>query len=640
MSELKLYFENYINLKDVFYKSPEFNALYNELSKYDDNDYLNNFINNINSNKIEIDNLLLHIYTIISRDYDDIRNKIININKHTNINKIKFMISHDKLLIPYCYKLFYNILYLIKPDIIKNKIKELNINNIPIFHFLIIKYPKINNLIYDYKDIYYFNDVSFIKFISQVNGEKALNKIKELINKMNHIFNSIYEIFKEIILLLLCNFTKDELNLDVQINNQQISSLTFNNIYNSFLDEDYIEADILRNIVLKINPKLKDEIYEILKIKEFKILIEDKGIFYNELTNFLDTNDRLKNFINKINTDKNLDIQIYNKTKLFERFPYINKSFYYLNKFKKNILNSIKCKGINNSYYEDLINNCFYKPYEYDLLVIYNNDIPIAFTSIHKGDCPELPDLYVKYLTCANTISGVPLGSLLQALYLITSKLKNLDTGVLQLANGFKNVDAFCLNDRYGFRPNYKYDKPGCFNNQNYFIESIKHKEKFTSSLLSMEVKLNDITIDNILDVLIDVNLYLESPSIKKNKAKFICKNYNKSKKNILDNKEYKLNPHIFENAINSLVENINAYLTLEHDDNEIHKYYNNKKEDEIFSILINYITKPFITSHDINEIYNFTNNLSFRIKEHLEDNNLGTILNNKLNYDSNSDNK
>ncbi len=608
MSQLKLYFENYINLKDVFFKGTEFDPLYTELTKYkDDNDYLNKFINDINTNKIEIDNLLLHIYTIISRDYNDIINKY-----KGNNNKIKFMITHDKLLIPYCFYLLYNILYSIKPDLIKNKIKELIINNIPIFHFLVINYPNIFKLIDN--DILYFKEPSFIKFISQVKGDKAIKKIKESINKINNTFDSIYN--KEIILLLLCNFTKDELNLDVKIENKDILSLIITNIHKPYLDKESIEYAILQIIALKLNSKSEN-------------LIDNNGIFYNKLTDFLDTNDRFKNFINKINTDKNLDIQIYNKAKLFERYPYINKSLYYLDKFKIKILKSIVCKEINYSYYEELINNCFDKPDEYDLLVIYNKETPIAFTSIHKGDCPELPDLYVKYLTCANTISGVPLGSLLQALYLITSKLHKLDTGVLQLANGFKNIDAFCLNDRYGFRPNYKYDKPDCFDNQNYFIEPIKHKEKFTSSLLSMEVKLNDITIDNILDVLIDVNLYLESPSIKKNKAKYICKKYYKSKKNIVNNKDYKLNPHLFEYSINSLVETIRAYLILEHDDTDIHEYYNKKKEDEIFTSLINYITKPFITSHDINDIYNFTNNLSIRIKEHLEDNNLVSMFNN-----------
>ncbi len=636
MSELKTHFENYINLKDKFFTTKEFNPLYKELTKYyndnnNDNDKLNKFINDINTNKIEIDNLLLHIYTIISRDYNDIINKY-----NGNSNKIKFMITHDKLLIPYCINLLYNILYSIKPDLIKNKIKELNINNVPILHFLVISYPNLFTLIDN--DISYFKDPNFIKFISNIKAENTIKFLKESINKINSIFDYHYNNIKEIILLLLCNFTKDELNLDVKTDNKEILNLIITNIYSEFLGNESIEADIMRNIALKLKSitEIQQNFHKIsfLINEEYKILINDKGIFYNELTDFLDTNVRFKNFINKINIDKKLDIQIYNKTKLFEKYPYINKSFYYLDKLKKNILNSIKCKGINNSYYEDLINNCFDKPDEYDLLVIYNKDIPIAFTSIHKGDCPELPDLYVKYLTCANTISGVPLGSLLQALYLITSKLKNLDTGVLQLANGFKNVDAFCLNDRYGFRPNYLYDNPGCFNNQNYFTESIKHKEKFTTSLLSMEVKLNDITIDNILDVLFDVNLYLESPSIKKNKAKFICKNYYKSKKNILNNKDYKLDPNLFEYSIKNLVENINAYLTLEHDDNEIHKYYNKKKEDEIFKILINYITKPFITSHDINEVYNFTDNLSSKIKEHLEDSNLENILNNKVNYD------
>ncbi len=547
----------------------------------------------------------------------------INSDKYVNL----FFTNIFKTINFFLYNLYDNF-------VAQFKIKEFKIKDLPLIHFLINNYIDNN----EYKKLIvsllsrYDSDTLNINFKYNDNTnilQKVINNIQKNYIVKSNIDIDVYIILQIILLLdhkyyLNISFEyykiSDIINIynkyNIKTNGFDTNSAYFILPINYFLNNNNSNFE---DIIIKNNKLITEILKKINKI-EFKfnniedssppyLKLSDKtfyklvtnSIFYNNLNPIItSTHDRFVNFINNINQNKKANIRIYNKYILFYRYPILSKSLYFLDYFITNELyNNIKCKDIDDDFYKNTLEQCFYNSDSYDILILRNFNNYCGFTSILKSDNLNNQLVYEKHLVCVNSISGIPLGSILQALYLINCKLMHLNIARLSLSGSYRNVDAFCLYDKYGFVPDINYSdlEPEIVNN------------KYITDTLEMNLDLTNIKIDDILNILIDVNTYLSSTS-DSILGKTCRKLYNeKQKLNKLN-----LNPSQFEDAILSLYNDIQNKLIENSDDSFFRKIENDKFKKKFTGYLINYIQKPIINDSDLKDLKNYVNNLNLVI--------------------------
>ena len=113
-----------------------------------------------------------------------------------------------------------------------------------------------------------------------------------------------------------------------------------------------------------------------------------------------------------------------------------------------------------------------------------------GFMIVEKGECKKYSDLYSVRLICSNAKQG----TLLMGMYLytlLTTQTGDNQTGILELAGGYKNTPGLCTYTKFGFSQDDDLNGKNCFSD-------------FENNL-SMSVKLYDsnVTKDDIIQVIL-----------------------------------------------------------------------------------------------------------------------------------------
>lgn len=143
----------------------------------------------------------------------------------------------------------------------------------------------------------------------------------------------------------------------------------------------------------------------------------------------------------------------------------------------------------------------------FDLLVLVRNgyknasslneqfDQILGFIVVEFGECITHPSAYAIQLICAryriNEVAYTWMKSyiFLGAYLCIIKGLDCEQIGILELVDGYNNIPGLCAYSKFGFREDESLEERGCFPN----IDN-----------LAMSVHLSGITINNIIDVVVD----------------------------------------------------------------------------------------------------------------------------------------
>ena len=119
-----------------------------------------------------------------------------------------------------------------------------------------------------------------------------------------------------------------------------------------------------------------------------------------------------------------------------------------------------------------------------------------GFLIVQRGECAQMPDAYTVRLICKQKTSDFR-SPVLLGLYLYVAKEYGQDYGLLEVGGGHLNTTALCAYDKFGFEeaPELHSD---CFDDGD-------------GDNLPMKVNLNNLTFENILDV-IDNGARLNKP--------------------------------------------------------------------------------------------------------------------------------
>lgn len=105
-----------------------------------------------------------------------------------------------------------------------------------------------------------------------------------------------------------------------------------------------------------------------------------------------------------------------------------------------------------------------------------------------RGECAKIPTVISLNLICTKQEKGLPYGSILVALFVIIGKLKQEKELILETANGYENLPAMCLYNRFGFQEDLDMlDPETCFSSANN---------------VPMKIDLTKITLGNLKDIL------------------------------------------------------------------------------------------------------------------------------------------
>ena len=113
-----------------------------------------------------------------------------------------------------------------------------------------------------------------------------------------------------------------------------------------------------------------------------------------------------------------------------------------------------------------------------------------GFMIVEKGECNKYPNLYSVRLICSNANQG----TLLMGMYLytlLTTQIGDNQTGILELAGGYKNTPGLCTYTKFGFSQDDDLNGENCFS-------------EFAVNL-PMSVKLHNsgVTEDDIIQVIL-----------------------------------------------------------------------------------------------------------------------------------------
>jgi hypothetical protein len=133
------------------------------------------------------------------------------------------------------------------------------------------------------------------------------------------------------------------------------------------------------------------------------------------------------------------------------------------------------CRGlIGNQYLEDaILSNAFNENTVYDAAVLFedNDDTPLAFLVVEKGECKRLRNVWSVNLICAKEKSKTDkkgLGQILMGLYLFTivhnSNIHAADKyGILELAGAYINFSGLASYSKLGFEVDEDFWGENCF---------------------------------------------------------------------------------------------------------------------------------------------------------------------------------
>ncbi len=655
-----------ISLKKYLYEVEHIDLLKSLYNNYDDsayieptegfNEILNNILNHINNCIKEYNSK----YDIL---YTDIINNRINISDFIfrSIQFLLIIISNDDIIININKTKSALLDFLI--NIFRN-LKDFNIND----RYIEEREGRnaFNKPLTNYKKI--IENINFKLFkIKNTEKDIIIPVIYLLIANIDPNNNdNLLDKKLTFILVLLENFNADSLNINENIPNFGNNLLNYfcNIIVNNNLISNNEELFnkiikyIIAHLIILINSNINiinekyisninlvknlNEYLELINLnlndKDYNLEIKlTKSVYYN-IVNLekLYKEEKFKNLLRNINKNSNLNLRIIIKKNIFDDNPILLRSLQQLDEHIQTIFNTVPCMreinnetktSINPDYYKNSLYQSFFNSENYDSIFIINNNIYIGLSIVKKinNDIDELNGIFEKNLVCSKSINNIPIGSILQSLYLIFAKYQNMNIGFLELASSYENVDAYCMYNKFGFKSRVDLLEKGFLKQTHFDKKEINKngikKEYAVPGILPMVIDLKNISIENILNILLDINYYFNSnQDIYDMKNKDECKYYYNNKKDLKNKlKNNQINPLQFKDAILNLYNKV-QYNLVDNGDQKIKETYNKviyNKIHDLEQTLISYLSKPIITSAGLLDLYNFIDN----IEEDIESN-------------------
>ena len=126
------------------------------------------------------------------------------------------------------------------------------------------------------------------------------------------------------------------------------------------------------------------------------------------------------------------------------------------------------------------------KPIKYQV----NPGDKVGLMMIELGECKQRPEIPALKIIC----SAVSVSPLMLYLYAYILKSKGLETGILELSNGYSYLTGYCAYNRFGFFEDFKNKNQDCF------IEEEKNPSNPTT--LPMTMNLTGVTPEDLDEVL------------------------------------------------------------------------------------------------------------------------------------------